>query len=117
MNKETQPTNGPGTAFETAQAQYGQAEVGAFLPPLDDPLYRPVLVELIRADLEYSWKRLQPKQLEDYQPLFDGLANVREILEGVAFEEYRLRRQAGERPSPADFEKRVGQMLGPANPR
>jgi hypothetical protein len=98
--------------FEAAQAANAQPELALFLPEPQNPLYRPVLVELIRVDLEYSWKRGTPKRLEDYVPLIAALADARDVLESIAFEEYRLRHQAGERPRLADLETRIKHILG-----
>jgi hypothetical protein len=98
-------------AFETACARDQGADFGAFLPPPHHPTYRRVLGELIRVDLELSWKRGQRKAMEDYETYFPRLVEDRTLLESIAFEEWRLRKQAGDKPSPADFERRVRRIL------
>ena len=98
-------------AFESAQARDGHSDLSDYLPAAPHPLYRAVASELIRVDLEFSWKRGQPKRLEDYEPLFPDLFQDPDILEGIAFEEYRLRRQAGELPCPSEYRQRFGVRL------
>jgi hypothetical protein len=99
-------------AFESAQARDSQSDLADYLPAALHPLYRAVASELIRIDLELSWKRGRPKRVEDYQPLFPDLLQDPEVLEGIAFEEYRLRRQAGELPCPSEYRQRFGIYLG-----
>src|SRR5205085_5659837 len=95
-------------AYEAAQARAGEADLTTFLPDPDHPLYRPVLRELVRVDLEYGWERGQPKRLSEYQGLFPELFRDPEGLEEIAFEEYRLRQQAGENPAPLEYQQRFG---------
>ncbi|HEX8200109.1 MAG TPA: hypothetical protein VF590_06450, partial [Isosphaeraceae bacterium] len=88
-------------AYEEAQARDGHAELAAYLPDPEHPLYLTVLCELVRVDLEYGWMRGRPRRLEDYQSEYPRLFRDPERLRQVAFEEWRLRRQAGE-DAPAD---------------
>jgi hypothetical protein len=99
-------------AFETAQGRHGQADLGQFLPAPDHPFYLRMLGELTRIDLEYHWRRGTHKRPEDYRSLFPRLFEDREALRGLAYEEYRLRRQAGEEPSPAEYQQRFGLTIG-----
>jgi hypothetical protein len=99
-------------AFETAQVRQGRADLAQFLPAADHVYYLQMLGELARIDLEYHWKRGTPKRLEDYRSLFPRLFEDRDTLRGVAYEEYRLRRQAGEDPSPAEYQQRFGMSIG-----
>jgi serine/threonine protein kinase/Flp pilus assembly protein TadD len=95
-------------AYEKRQARDGDADLAAFLPAPRHPLYPAVLRELVRADLEYSWERGRPRRVEDYLAAFPELRHDMEGLQEVAFEEYRLRRQAGEHPAPAEYRERLG---------
>jgi serine/threonine protein kinase/tetratricopeptide (TPR) repeat protein len=95
-------------AYEAAQAGAGDAHLASFLPAPDHPLYCAVLRELVRVDLEYGWERGRPKRLTDYCSLFADLFRDSKSLEEIAFEEYRLRQQAGENPSPLEYEQRFG---------
>jgi Sigma-70, region 4 len=95
-------------AYEATQAHAGQADMMAFLPTPDHPLYRDVLRELVRVDLEFGWQRGCPKRLEEYQRLFPELFRDSESVQEIAFEEYRLRLQAGENPVPVEYQQRFG---------
>ena len=90
-------------AFESAQARDPEADLADFLPEPCHPLYGAVLAELIRIDLEYGWQHGRPKPLEDYLQEFPDLAKDSEFWPQIAFEEYRLRRQAGEKISPQEY--------------
>ncbi len=92
-------------AFEAVRSE-GPAEIEEFLPEPTHPLYAEILRELVRIDLEYSWKAGQPRSLEDYQAAFPGLLEDPGAVQELAYEEFRLRHQAGQAPSPADYERR-----------
>jgi serine/threonine protein kinase/tetratricopeptide (TPR) repeat protein len=95
-------------AYEAEQAERGEADLAAFLPAADNPLYRDALRELVRVDLEYHWRRGQPRRLDDYRARFPDLANDAAALQAIAFEECRLRQQAGENITPSEFQRRFG---------
>jgi len=99
-------------AFEAAWVRAGDADPAQYLPDRCHPLYGKVLGELIRIDMERRWQRGTPRRPEDYRDRFPHLFDDREMLKGLAFEEYRLRRQAGETPSPAEYQKRFGFAIG-----
>jgi len=95
-------------AYEEAQARNGHADLAAFLPEPGHPLFSAVLCELVRVDLEYGWMRGHPVPLEDYLARFPALQNDATLFRQAAFEECRLRRQAGETPSPDEYRRRFG---------
>jgi serine/threonine protein kinase/Tfp pilus assembly protein PilF len=95
-------------AYETAQRRDGHAEIGEFLPPPEQPLYLDVLRELVRVDLEFGWEGGAPRPLAEYVQRFPRLGQDLGALEAVAFEEYRLRCQAGQTPSPEDYQHTYG---------
>jgi hypothetical protein len=99
-------------AFELARSREDSPPLLDFLPDEPHPQYQAVLSELIRVDLELSWQQGQPKRVEDYQPLFPELFQDSNSLRDIAFEEYRLRRQAGENPCPAEYRVRFGLPIG-----
>ena len=82
-------------AFEAALVYDPDADLGSFLPDEDDPLYPQVLAELVRVDLEHAWSRGKLRRLADYRRFPAVFANLA-ILQAAAFEEYRLRRRAGQ---------------------
>src|SRR6266852_1699924 len=86
-------------AYEKSQARHGRAELSAFLPDPAHHHYLAVLRELVRADLEYHWRQGRPRRAQDYLAEFPVLRDDPTGLGGVAFEEYRQRQRAGERPS------------------
>lgn len=98
-------------AFEQARTQ-GPADLAPYLPQGDHPLYAEVLRELIRVDLEYGWERGQPRPLEGYCREFPAIVDDRAGLEAIAFEEYRLRHQAGEQPTPEEYRRSFGVSTG-----
>jgi serine/threonine protein kinase/Flp pilus assembly protein TadD len=95
-------------AFEAASARGGPADLADFLPPRDHPLYLEVLRELVRVDLELGWEHGRPSALEAYRRRFPELFQDRTSVNAIAFEEYRLRRAAGEIPVPAEYEQAYG---------
>src|SRR5262245_14600242 len=95
-------------AYEAAQVRDGDAELARFLPPADDAHYLRVLRELACLELEYSWKRGRPKRMQAFADAYPRLSDDPESLQALAFEEYRLRLQGGERPTRAEYEQRYG---------
>src|SRR5262249_22204137 len=95
-------------AYESARERGGTVDLASFLPPPDHSLYLPVLRELVRVDLEYGWRSARPCGLEHYQSRFPELFTDRGCLQEITFEDYRLRRQFGDNPSPAEYEQRWG---------
>src|SRR5262249_18373429 len=67
-----------------------------------------ILCELVRVDLEYSWHDGRANRLDDYRIQFPELFRHRKWVQEIAFEEFRLRRQAGEDPSPLEYRRRYG---------
>ena len=64
--------------------------------------------ELVRVDLEYAWQRGRPKPLDHYRAAFPDLFARPDDVRQVAFEEFRLRAQAGQAPSPQEYARRYG---------
>lgn len=82
--------------FEEARAA-GEADFESFLPPSNHPDYGDILVELIRVELEFGRKSDQRPALADYRERFRDVLNDPARFAPIAFEEFRLRRVAGER--------------------
>lgn len=95
-------------AYESAQAAGGSASLSDFLPAPGHALYSQVLRELVRVDLEYSWQRGKPERIDHYQSAYPLLAREPDALRAISFEEYRLRLQAGESVTPAEYSQRYG---------
>jgi serine/threonine protein kinase/tetratricopeptide (TPR) repeat protein len=94
--------------YEKCLVHDGQANLADYLPAPDHPFYRAVLRELVRADLEHHWGSGRPTRVEDYLTRFPDLRQDLESLREIAFEEYRLRRQAGENVPAAEYRDRFG---------
>src|SRR5438132_10561319 len=95
-------------AFESAWRRAGSAEVADYLPAPDHPLYRQVLCEIVRVDLDLHWSSGRPKRLEEYQRAYPALFDDPDAVRQIALEECRLRRQAGEEPDLDDYLRRFG---------
>ncbi len=96
-------------AYESARARDAGADLASFLPDPGHPLYTEVLLELVRVDLEFGWTRGEAaRRLEDYRDCFPRLFERPEVLRALTFEEFRLRRQAGEDPRPEEYRCRFG---------
>src|SRR4051794_33162585 len=95
-------------AYEAALARDGAASLASFAPPPEHPERLEILCELVRVDLEHRWQGGRPPLLEDYRGLFPEVFEDPELLYAMAFEEYRLRQQAGEHPAPAEYRRRFG---------
>ena len=95
-------------AYESARARDGQIDLDAFVPDADHPLYLSILCELVRVELEYSWRNGRPKRMDHYRARFPELFRDGKWVQEIAFEEYRQRRQAGEDPSPLEYRRCFG---------
>jgi serine/threonine protein kinase len=95
-------------AYEAAQTSGEEVDLTQFLPERNHLLYPRVLRELVRVDLEYGWQRGRPRRLADYQRLFPDLFGDPSAVQEIAFEEYRLRHQAGEQPVATEYERAFG---------
>jgi serine/threonine protein kinase len=95
-------------AYEVVRARDAGADLTTFLPVRGHPLYMIALCEFVRIDLEFSWRGGQPRRLEEYEARFPELFRDRGQVQEIAFEEYRLRRQLGDNPSPDEYKLRWG---------
>lgn len=95
-------------AFEAAREVDPHADILPFLPPHEHPLHVPVLEEMVRIDLEQHWLRGHPCWLEDYLSRFPQLLEASASVRTLAFEEFRLRRRAGQAPSADEYKLRFG---------
>lgn len=94
-------------AFESAWHEQGESvRIETFLPSRDSPHYSRVLLELIRVDLDHCKKLKIERSLEWYRHRFPDLFLDSSAVSIIAFEEYRLRRLAGEHVSPHEYQER-----------
>lgn len=95
-------------AYETARSRDGHATIADHLPPAGHPRYLAILCELIRVELEYDWQGHVAKPLEHYRTIYPALFEDPDLVQDMAYEEYRLRLQAGDRPATGEYERRFG---------
>lgn len=95
-------------AFEAALArgEPAAALLPSFLPAESAADYFPTLVELLRITLEHEVGQGQSPAIERYRPMFPELFAQPDRLEPLAFEEYRLRCNAGEVCDKQEFSRR-----------
>ncbi len=93
-------------AYEAARESGADPDLVDFVPSADHPQWRETIAELVRVDLEYGWTRGHDRRVEQYQSMFPEVLCRGEELEKVAFEEYRLRRLAGEDVTHDDYRQR-----------
>ena len=100
-------------AYEASRELGSEASLLDFLPHQDHKLYHQVASELIRVDMECSWNGGHSKRLANYQDLLPRVFDDKEVVQQVAFEEYRLRLQSGEKVTAEAYGQQYG--IGTAN--
>src|SRR5262249_26359610 len=95
-------------AYECAWRTGTTPELASFLPEREHPQYLEVLLELIRVDQELRWESSQPLEIGRYLERYPEISSQESLSAQLAFEEYRLRRQAGEPVSAAEYATRYG---------
>ncbi len=93
-------------AFELDRAAGERVDLVDFLPPPDHPDRAAAIIELIRVDLEFGWDQGDPQSIERYRQLFPDVLGCSDQLGKVAYEEYRLRRRAGESVAREEYQRR-----------
>ncbi|TWT75537.1 Serine/threonine-protein kinase PrkC [Posidoniimonas polymericola] len=94
--------------YEQAAGDGGVVALARFLPAAGHPLRCRVAVELVRVDLERRWEQGRPRPLADYRDETPELFDDPALLSEAAYEEFRLRRQAGEQVSRDEYADRFG---------
>ena len=95
-------------AFESALTDSPDARVEDFAPPCIHAQYGEIVTELLRIDLERGWRCGQPSSLESYRERFREVLADPIWLAGLAFEDYRLRREAGQPATAIEYSRRYG---------
>ncbi len=83
-------------SYEDACASGHTVNIRDFLPVKDDPSWLRVLQELIRVEMDRSFRNGIPLALEDYRAEYPELFVSPKLLAPLAFEEYRLRLMSAE---------------------
>ncbi|MFO0937996.1 MAG: hypothetical protein U0798_15950, partial [Gemmataceae bacterium] len=101
-------------AFESAWQDGSNPEPADFLPSErstnseSTATAHRILVELLRVDLEFRFDRGDKSGLAIYEARYPQLFSDREAIAGLAFEEFRLRSLAGQRPDRREYERKYG---------
>jgi serine/threonine protein kinase len=70
------------------------------------------LVELIKVDLEYRWQRQRaPKLVEEYTAEFPELISAGLVPADLIYEEYHIRKQAGDQPQQSEYGRRFPDQI------
>src|SRR5687768_5459617 len=84
-----------------------------YLPAAGAALRRLALVELIKIDLEQRWRdRQEGPKIEDYVREFGELAEGDGVPGDLVYEEYHVRKQAGEDVDVQEYYQRFPQQAG-----
>lgn len=94
--------------FEESWRKNSFANIGDYLPSPETPNYAEVLSELIRLDLEIRWKNGEQPRVEEYLERFGESGFAPAEIEQLAYEEYRVRFQAGQSVTPTEYAQRFG---------
>lgn len=95
-------------AFEEALAEGRIVRLGDFLPDRHHADYMATLQELVRIQMEHRCSTGCSVGLEEYRQEFPELFDEPGVLEPLAYEEFRLRRQAWQAVEPSEYEDRYG---------
>jgi serine/threonine protein kinase/tetratricopeptide (TPR) repeat protein len=79
---------------DSGSGRPGPAELAAILPPRSDPVYLPVLIEMVRADLEHHAATGAPSRLDEYRAYYPELASDPTAVAVLDAVEARLRGEA-----------------------
>ncbi len=95
-------------AFERQLRHDPDADLADFLLAPGHPGRVTHLTEAVRLDMEYSHGRGVPRSPEHYLAAFPDLAADPAAVAALAFEDYRLRRLAGDAADPDEYARRFG---------
>ncbi|QDU62256.1 FHA domain protein [Planctomycetes bacterium Pan216] len=95
--------------FERECAMSFPRPLADFLPPKDDPIYQPLLIELVRTDLELRWRRKKGVQVEHYLSEFPELLESGEMT-SLLEDEFQWRVRFDREPSLEEYDKRFPKL-------
>lgn len=93
-------------AWQGSETTHIQPILENYLPPSGDALRLPVLMELVKTDLEIRWRRGYPLGLEEYLQKFPELGTGETISPQMLYEEFRVRQLYGDQPPLALYQTR-----------
>jgi formylglycine-generating enzyme required for sulfatase activity len=92
--------------FEHAWQSGSQQDLAGLLPPAGDRLRLVALLELIKSELEIRWRRGQRVLFEEYLKAFPELRQEPGLWPALLAEEFRVRRDHGDRPALTEYRER-----------
>lgn len=97
-------------AYEAARERNPDAalDLAQFVLPPSHPSYAAAIVELVRVDMEHTWRSGDRVRLNRYRALFPEALSNQQALSAIAYEEYRLRLESGEQVDPAEYHRKYG---------
>lgn len=98
--------------FEDLWRSAAAADLADFVPGLGEPLRGPVLIELIKVDQEYRWKRGEPKNVEQYLAEWPELIGNAEISTELVQAECLTRACLNSLPTREDLDARFPELAG-----
>ena len=93
--------------FEDAWNSGRKVRVDGFLPPREHPQHDEIVGELLCVDFERRHKLGESPSVDAYTRRFSELI-VPDVLQRLAFEEYRPLAEEGDHRDPLDYERRFG---------
>jgi serine/threonine protein kinase/tetratricopeptide (TPR) repeat protein len=95
-------------AYEDACASGLRPAVEEFLPAPSHPHFLVIAAEMLRVDLELSWQFGTPRPLAEYRRRFADVLSDAQRWNSLAYEEFRLRLQAGDSVAPTEYRDQHG---------
>ena len=97
-------------AYEAARERDPGAalDLSQFALPPSHPDYAAAIVELVRVDMEHTWRPADHSRLDRYRALFPEALSDQDALGAIAYEEYRLRVDSGEQVDRAEYRRKYG---------
>ena len=92
--------------FESARELDNRVDVQRFMPNREESGFLSIAIELLRVDLQFSWEDACPTPLVGYQKRFPDVLSDQSRLAELAFEEFRMRRIAGEQVDPFEYQRK-----------
>ncbi len=97
---------------DTYESEAGEEfpDLRRFVERVEPPFRRDALLELIKVEVERSWRIGQPKHIEDYLREFPDIGDDRESVEELVQQECFVRSSLGEVPSAAELSSRFPRL-------
>src|SRR5262245_55502238 len=92
--------------FEDSSSSMTTTNLNHYLPAAGDPLRTLTLLELIKSDLEFQWRRGTGPLVEAYLERYPEIGGRSTLPASVLCEEYHVRHRFGDKPPLATYQTR-----------